>query len=254
MSEVVVVIAAHAFEARAAAGVGRGVTKEPWGQWMLYRGEMWDLPLTVIRSGPGKVAAAAAAQAAVQYLDPGLLVSFGAAGSPDPLVKTGTVTIAREVVDVALTELGELPVHIPDRFETEEGLLSTFLDVPGTAAATLMCWEGHVASPAHRPRLAADGPVVVDWESAAVAQVAQMWDVPWAALKVVSDHGEAERLRLLALAAQRPLQWGAEIFRRACYSFFEGRRATAEKPPDRADNGDRSTTEAKEDLAEETRG
>jgi adenosylhomocysteine nucleosidase len=254
MSEVVVVITAHAFEARAAAGVGRGVTKEPWGQWMLYRGEMWDLPLTVIRCGPGKVAAAAAAQAAVQYLDPGVLVNFGAAGSPDPLVRTGTAAVASTVVDVALSELGELPVHIPDRFEIDAALLQAFLAVPGTRPATVMCWEGHVASPAHRPRLAADGPVVVDWESAAVAQVAQMWDVPWVSLKMVSDHGESERLRLLALAAQRPLQWGAEIFRRACYSFFEGRRANAVRPPAESDGHSRGEPAEKEDLAEETRG
>lgn len=70
MEGTVVVIVAHAFEARAATSVARGVVKEPWGSWMLYRGEMWDIPLAVIRSGPGKVAAAAATQAAIQYLDP----------------------------------------------------------------------------------------------------------------------------------------------------------------------------------------
>ncbi len=230
MSKAVVIIAAHAFEARAAAGVGRAVTKEPWGQWMLYRGEMWDMPLTVVRSGPGKVAAAAAAQAAVQYLDPDMLISFGTAGSPDLEVPTGTLTVARSVVDVALTELGELPVHIPDRFEANGDILCAFLGVPGVAISTLMCWEGHVASPMHRPPKPedVDGPMVVDWESAAVAQVAQMWDVPWAAVKVVSDHGEPERLRLLALAAKRPLQWAAEICRRACFSYFESREALLE--------------------------
>jgi len=227
----VVVIAAHAFEARAVAGVGRAVTKEPWGQWMIYRGEMWDMPLTVIRSGPGKVAAAAATQAAVQYLDPDLLISFGTAGSPDLDVKKGTLTVARSVVDVALTELVELPVHIPDRFEVNPEVVGAFLDVPGVVVSTLMCWEGHVASRIHRPPKPEnfDGLMVVDWESAAVAQVAQMWDVPWAAVKVVSDHGEKERLRLLALAAKRPLQWAAEICRRACFSYFEGRKTSPEE-------------------------
>jgi len=231
LSRAIVIIAAHAFEARAAAGVGRAVTKEPWGQWMLYRGEMWDMPLTVVRSGPGKVAAAAAAQAAVQYLDPDILISFGTAGSPDLEVKSGTLTIARSVVDVALTELGELPVHIPDRFDTRDDVFHAFLGVPGVVASTLMCWEGHVASPVHRPPKpeGVDPLIVVDWESAAVAQVAQMWDVPWAAVKTVSDHGEKERLRLLALAAKRPLQWAAEICRRACYSYFESREDLPEE-------------------------
>ncbi len=216
-----VVIAAHAFEARAAAAVGRGMGREAWGQWSLHRGEMWDLPLAVIRCGPGKVATAAAAQAAVQYLNPVALISFGTAGCHDPAVKVGTLTVAGSVVDVALSELGELPVHIPYRFDPEPDLNSRLLEVPGCRLATLLCWEGHVVSPISRPALlkGLDGLVVVDWESAAVAHVAEMWDVPWAAVKVVSDHGEADRLRYLAAVARRPLQWAAEVMRRACYGF-----------------------------------
>ena len=223
MTRAVVIIAAHAFEARAAASVGQGVSREPWGRWMLYRGEIWDAPLAVIRCGPGKVAAAAAAQAAIQYLEPAMLISFGTAGCPDTRVEAGTLTIARSVVDVALRELGELPVHIPHRFDPDSRLTGCLLDVPGTTAADLFCWEGHVASPVNRPPLDEDtrGPAVVDWESAAVAHVAEMWSAPWAALKVVSDHGEPERLRLLAMAARRPLQWGAEAVRRASHHFLE---------------------------------
>ena len=225
MSRAVVIIAAHAFEARAAASVGQGVSREPWGRWMLYRGEMWGAPFAVIRSGPGKVAAAAATQAAIQYLDPVLLISFGTAGCADPKIKAGTLTVARSVVDVALRELGELPVEIPHRFEPDVCLTERLLEVPGATMAELLCWEGHFASPAQPPpgEEIAEVPVVVDWESASVAQVAGMWSVPWAALKVVSDHGEAERLRLLAMIARRPLQWGAEAVRRATHRYLEWR-------------------------------
>ncbi len=221
MSQNVVVIAAHAFEARAAAGVGRSVSKEPWGQWMLYRGELWDLPFAVVRCGPGKVAAAAASQAAVQYLDPWLMVSFGSVGCHDAAVRVGTLLAADEVVDIALTTLGELPVHIPDRFRPDPDFLEELLAIPGCGRARLACWEGHVASPHHRPPLdGADGhPVVVDWESAAVARVAELWGIPWGALRVVSDHGETERLKLLAHVARRPLQWAAEVLRRACDGY-----------------------------------
>lgn len=222
MTQAVVIITAHAFEARAMAGVARTVSKEPWGSWMLYRGDMWDVPLAVIRSGPGKVAAAAAAQAAIQYLDPIVLIAFGVAGSPDPHDPLGTITVADAVVDVALSELGELPVEIPDRFEPNPGLRACLAAVPGTRNATLLCWEGHVAAPTNRPppALCGTGMIVVDWESAAVAHVAGMWEVPWAAVKVISDHGERERLRLLAVAAKRPLQWGAEVVRRGCHAYL----------------------------------
>jgi adenosylhomocysteine nucleosidase len=224
MSESVVVIAAHAFEARAAAGVGHGMVKEAWGEWTLYRGEVWDFPLAVVRCGPGKVAAAAAAQAAVQYLEPLIIVSFGTAGCPDTGVKVGTVAVATTVVDVALMELGDLPVKIPTRFEPDRDLTQALLAVPGCVASSLFCWEGHVASPVHRPPAGdSAGIVTVDWESAAAAQVAQLWDTPWAALKVVSDHGEAERLRMLAMVAKRPLEWAAEVMRRGCDGYVRQR-------------------------------
>ena len=223
MSQNVVVIAAHAFEARAAAAVGRNMSREPWGQWMLYRGELWELAYAVIRCGPGKVAAAAATQAAIQYLEPWVLLSFGTAGCHDPSVSVGTVVAATEVVDVALAALGELPVHIPSRFEPEQELVRQLMAVPGCERARVACWEGHVASPSHRPPIAeARGRgrlVVVDWESAAVAATAEMWQVPWGVVKVVSDHGERERLKLLAHVARRPIQWGAEVLRRACDAF-----------------------------------
>lgn len=226
----IVVIAAHAFEARAAAAVGRGVIKEPWGGWMLYRGEMWDLPLAVIRSGPGKVTAAAAAQAAVQYLEPAVIVSFGVAGTTENAVRSGTLVIGRTVVDVALEALGDLPVKIPARFHAPSDLHRCFLDVPGGKEGSVLCWEGHVASPVHRPTTVnlGDGPVAVDWESSAVAHVAQMWNIPWAALKVISDHGEDDRLRRVAVVARRPLQWAAEVLRRAC-SVYVG--ATQDAAP-----------------------
>ncbi len=227
MSGTIVVICAQPFEARAMARVARDVSKEAWGMWRLYRGEMWDLPLAVIRSGPGKVAAAAAAQAAVQYLDPAVLLTFGVAGSWDTRVKIGTLMVPRRVVDLALTELGDLPVEIPTEFRPEEGLQKELLDVPGTRAATLLCWEGHVVSPVHRPAWPEDPlRVAVDWESAAVAQVAEMWGVPWAGVKVISDHGERERLRMLAAVARRPLEWAAEVVRRASFRHLSGKMET----------------------------
>ncbi|MCD4748803.1 MAG: hypothetical protein K8R59_05455 [Thermoanaerobaculales bacterium] len=230
MERTIVVIAAHAFEARAVAGVGRGMTKEPWGRWMLYRGEMWDQPLAVIRCGPGKVSAAAAAQAAVQYLEPALLLSFGVAGCADSAVKVGTMVIARTVVDVALSQLEDLPVEIPSRFESSVGLLRCFNEVPGPVEGVVLCWEGHQASPETMPpgMPFREGPVAVDWESSAVAEVAEMWDVPWAVLKLISDHGEKDRLRRVAVIAKRPLQWSAEVLRRACTAFLGAEEAAGE--------------------------
>jgi nucleoside phosphorylase len=231
----VVVVVAHAFEARSAAGVGRHMSKEGWGLWTLYRGEMWDIPLAVIRCGPGKVVTAAATQAAIQYLDPVLILSFGTAICPDPGVDAGTIVAPTVVVDAALSAIRDLPVSTSATFHPDAALQRYLVDVPGTRAGTLVCWEGRTTSPGRGLHAGSDL-VLVDWESAGVAQVARMWGVPWAALKVVSDHGEEERLRYLALAAKRPLQWAAEVMRRACNQWLEERRLQADGP-ERLDGG-----------------
>ena len=249
MDGMVVVVAAHAYEARAVAGVARDVSREPWGRWTLYRGEMWDMNVAIVRCGPGKTAAAAATQAAVQYLDPAVIVSFGTAGCCDPAIRRGSVVVVRSVVDVALAEADGLPVRIPDRFDADGDLLRQLLAVPGTQEGRVLSWEGHVASPAHRPAAARSSGTdatlseVVDWESAAVAQVSSCWGIPWGGIKVVSDHGEPGRLRLLAVAARRPLQWAAEVLRRASDAYLKERFDTRDPGatavnPGREENGE----------------
>lgn len=224
MSQTVVVLSPHAFEARAAAGVGKSMRREPWGAWMLYRGRMWDHAYAVIRTGPGKAATAAAAQAAIQYLDPALVMSFGVAGCSDPTVEVGTLVAAELVVDAALAELSDLPARVEDRWRPDPGLLDALRGIPGTRSHPVVCWEGHVVSPVHRPRAhpPVEGPVVADWECAAVASVCATWQVPWGALKVVSDHGEPDRLKRVAVVARRPLEWAAEVLRRACNAWMTG--------------------------------
>ncbi|NIA11610.1 MAG: hypothetical protein GWP10_18290 [Nitrospiraceae bacterium] len=229
MQPTIVVIVAYAFEARAAASVGRDMARKRWGAWTLSTGEMWNVPVAVIRCGPGKAAAAAAAQAAIGYFEPIALLSFGMASSPDVDLTAGSLVVPNVVLDVALSRVHDLPVEISMRFEPEADLLGELLDVPGTRPACLACWEGQVPSPAHRPPVDAHGQrIIVDWESVAIAHVASLWDVPWAAMKVVSDHGEPERLRSIAANARRPLHWAAEVLRRACVRFAEKRVTTQE--------------------------
>lgn len=222
MTQAVVVLAPHAFEARAAAGVGQSMHREPWGSWMLYRGRMWDHPFAVIRTGPGKAATAAAAQAVIQYLDPAVVMSFGVAGCSDPAVEVGALVAGDLVVDAALAELSDLPARVDDRWQPDSDMVAALCGIPGIRGRPVVCWEGHVVSPVHRPRLgpAVEGPIVSDWESAAVAFVCATWQVPWGVLKVVSDHGEPDRLKRVAVVARRPLQWAAEVLRRACHGWM----------------------------------
>jgi len=197
---------------------------------MFYEGEMWDLPMAVIRCGPGKAAAGAAAQAAIEYLDPMALISFGVATSVDPRLALGTVVVAHEVIDVALLALADLPVHVASRFPPDAKLEKQLMTVPGVERGTVLTWEGKTRAPFPIPALDPPprGVLVTDWESSAVGLVAGMWGMAWAAIRVVADHGEEDRLRRLAAIARRPLQWGAEVLRRGCQGFAFGEATTQE--------------------------
>ena len=113
---------------------------------------------------------------------------------------------ARTVVDVALVGLSDLPVSVRWQFASDPELTDAVCAVPGTVPTTVLSWEGHVASPVQSPSVLTCILNGLWWigGGGAVAQVAEMWDVPWTALKVVSDHGEDDRLRMLAMIAKRP--------------------------------------------------
>jgi adenosylhomocysteine nucleosidase len=128
--------------------------------------DFFELPDAVIAvGGIGEKFARRAAEAAVGYAQPKMLVSAGIVGAISPKLKVGDVARIREVVDVATGE----------RFPTTGGewVLATSQDVSDAA-------EKH-------DYLTKYGADVVDMEAAAVAQVAKERGLEFASVKSISD-------------------------------------------------------------------
>jgi adenosylhomocysteine nucleosidase len=162
---------------------------------------LFELDQAVVAvGGIGEKCARHAAEVAIEYAQPGLLLSAGIAGAISPRLKVGEVGRIREVVNVATG----------DRYPTRGGewMLATSRDISDAAEKQKL--------------LAKYGADVVDMEGAAVAQVAKERGLEFAALKSISDDdrfampplmrfvdedGRFSNGRFLLYVALRPKWW-----------------------------------------------
>lgn len=131
--------------------------------------ELFDLPQAVVAiGGIGEKCARRAAETAIEYAQPKVVLSAGIAGAISPKLKVGDVSRIREVVDVATGQ----------RYRTRGGewVLVTSQDVSDAAEK--------------REVLTKYGADVVDMEAAAVAQVAKERGLEFVAMKSISDEAE----------------------------------------------------------------
>jgi adenosylhomocysteine nucleosidase len=131
-------------------------------------------PVLVLETGVGTDRAAAAVRWLMQHFSPKLIVACGFAGALSPTLKIGDVLLASEVVEpgeddlhwrtAVPAELGDLPV----------GRLVTVAELAGRPAAK-------------RTLARQTGAVLVDMESAAIAEACQARRVPCAVVRAISD-------------------------------------------------------------------
>ncbi len=165
--------------------------------------DVFELPQAIVAvGGIGEKFARRAAEVAVEYAQPKLLLSAGIVGAISPMLKVGDVARIREVVDVATGE----------RYPTSGGgewVLATSPDVSDAA-------EKHEL-------FTSFGADVVDMEAAAVARVAREHGLDFASLKSISDdaafvmpplnrfidgNGRFATRRFLMYVALHPKWWG----------------------------------------------
>jgi adenosylhomocysteine nucleosidase len=128
----------------------------------------------ILETGIGVERAATAARWALEQFEPRLVVACGFAGALSPSLKVGDVLLASEVLEpgedelnwrtAVPAELGDLPVR---RLVTVQRLVATQTEKQALARQT------HA--------------VMVDMESAAIAEACQEWNVPCAVVRVISD-------------------------------------------------------------------
>ena len=164
--------------------------------------DLFDVPNAVIAvGGIGEKFARRAAEVAIDYAQPKLLLSAGIVGAISPKLKVGDVGRIRQVVDVATDAIYPATAG-------GDWVLATSQDVSDAT-------EKHQL-------LSKFGADVVDMEGAAVAQVAKEHGLEFAAIKSISDDaefdmpplnrfigdGKFDTRRFLIYIALHPRWWG----------------------------------------------
>lgn len=145
-------------------------------------------PVIFLHSGVGKIAAAAATQYAIDRWQPALLVNFGTCGGFEGRVEPGALLLADRtlVYDILGQMAGSDDMLRHYTTELDLAWLAEPLPLPVTRA--LMISADRDLVPEEVPGLAAQhGAIAGDWESAAIAYVAQRNGTRCLIVRGVSD-------------------------------------------------------------------
>ena len=177
------------------------------------QGTLRGVPIVAVCTGEGCAPAAEGTRALLDGFSVRGLVVLGLGGGLSPALEVGSLLAARQVLDddgPAPAPDGGWSERLTRRTGAGPATVFTARSALSTAASKCAAWSG----------LGADGPALVDLETAAVAAVAQSRGVPYVALRAVSDaaeeslpvsferfvdaRGRIRRLAILGQALRRP--------------------------------------------------
>ncbi|GAB60420.1 5'-methylthioadenosine/S-adenosylhomocysteine nucleosidase [Rheinheimera nanhaiensis] len=176
------------------------VTTHQSGGYTFYQGTLAGMPVVLVQSGIGKVAAALATALLIQQFKPAAVVNTGSAGGFDPELNVGDVVISTEVrhhdVDVtafgyAMGQVPQMPaafVAHPKLIEAAEQSI-TKLGFCNTKKGLIATGDSFICDPVRIATIRQQFPAMlaVEMEGAAIAQVCHMLNTPFVVIRSLSD-------------------------------------------------------------------
>ncbi len=169
-----------------------------------YQGILCGKEVVVVRSGIGKVNAAACAQILVDTFSVQLLINTGIAGSLDARIDIGDMVISYDALhhdmDAGLFgyPIGQVPRMNVLSFVADEELVIKAKEANEEANPEIKTYVGRVvsgdqfvASKDLKERIVADfNPLCTEMEGAAIAQVAYLNQVSYVIIRAISDKAD----------------------------------------------------------------
>lgn len=176
------------------------VTTHQSGGYTFYQGTLAGMPVVLVQSGIGKVAAALATALLIQQFKPAAVVNTGSAGGFDPELNVGDVVISTEVrhhdVDVtafgyAMGQVPQMPaafVAHPKLIEAAEQSIAK-LGFCNTKKGLIATGDSFICDPVRIATIRQQFPAMlaVEMEGAAIAQVCHMLNTPFVVIRSLSD-------------------------------------------------------------------
>ena len=214
MSGMLGIIGAMDMEVDALRAEMEHVQEQSIGYTRYYTGTLHGTGVCLARCGIGKVHAGLCAQGMILSQPVKALLNIGVAGALIPGLDIGDMVIAQSAVqhDMDTTPIGDPPglisgpniVHIPaDRRLT--GLLEQAAEQSGLRAvrAAIATGDQFIVGTEKKDALAAQfGAAACDMEGAAIAQCCYEMQVPYAAVRAISDTRDGDGREYAEKAAQ----------------------------------------------------
>ncbi|MDD2715010.1 MAG: 5'-methylthioadenosine/S-adenosylhomocysteine nucleosidase [Candidatus Wallbacteria bacterium] len=171
--------------------------ESPFGAWFVMDlnvtarepgGEVRIVPVIFFQGGWGKISAAASTQYLIDRWKPDFLIVLGTCGGFEGEVERGTLIVAERTIVYDIVERMGNQEQAITHYTTEIDLSGLGIDLPDGALSTLLVSADRDLDPAEvgslKERFRA---VAGDWESGAIAWVAQRNSVKCLIAKAVSD-------------------------------------------------------------------
>lgn len=169
-----------------------------------YTGTLSNKRVVIIRSGVGKVNAAACTQALIDKFNPEAIICTGVAGSLTKNLGPGDTVISRDVIqhDVDSTifghKLGEIPNMGKIRFEASEPLIQIAKKVhmeyfknSNVAVGTVLTGDKFIANSDEVLQLSRTfGGLCVEMEGGAIGHVCYLNNIPFLIIRSISDSAD----------------------------------------------------------------
>ena len=169
-----------------------------------YTGTIEKIPVTVCKSGVGKVYAAIAATTMINAFGATEIINTGVSGSLSKEIKIGNIVIANKVVqhDMDTSPIGD-PVGMISGinkvyFEADEKINGLLIDILISEGynyyiGTIATGDQFIASEQSKQRIVADfNAISCEMEGGAIAQVCYLAKVPFAVIRTISDNADEE--------------------------------------------------------------
>ncbi|MEW6724252.1 MAG: 5'-methylthioadenosine/adenosylhomocysteine nucleosidase [Bacillota bacterium] len=185
-----------------------GAHQERHSAFTYHQGKLKGRPVALVRSGVGKVAAAACAQSLMDVFGATRVVFTGLAGALDERLRVGDVVIATELVqhDVDVTAFGYAPGEVPcpgglvvptdpalTAMARQAALQTLTIDSGRLREGRILTGDQFVVSREKVFRLREEFQgLAVEMEGAAVAQVCAWRGVPCAVIRAISDTADGQ--------------------------------------------------------------
>ncbi len=174
---------------------------EEFGHYTFCHGQLGINTLILMTCGIGKVNAAVGATTMIQHFHPDILISTGCAGGIDASLNVMDIVISTENVYHDVSIPGVAPGQVqgfPPRFRSEEQLVEIATSLSSSTRhikAGLICSGDQFISDHQQLQNIKDkfpDALAVDMESAAIAQVCYLHELPFASFRILSDTPGAE--------------------------------------------------------------